>query len=56
MGRGMFYDKDYLIFGNEEIKVKAGHKRVKSNFGLMNGFFDSKGDTVNALLRAGNSN
>ena len=49
---GMVYDKFFLIFGNSEIRVKPGDKdrKVFSNFGVSNSYFNSEGDNVGNLL------
>ena len=49
---GMVYDKFFLIFGNSEIRVKPGDKdrKVFSNFGVSNSYFNSEGDNVGKLL------
>jgi hypothetical protein len=52
---GMIYDYDYLIFGNDEVKIKAKEDKITSTFGNGKGYFDTKMDTVNALLREGNA-
>ena len=48
--RGMMYDEFYVIFGNAEIRIKIGENKVFSNFGINNGFFDTKGKKRGALL------
>ena len=52
---GMVYDKFFLIFGNSEIRVKPGDKdrKVFSNFGVSNSYFNSEGDNVGKLLCQG---
>lgn len=53
--KSLKYDKLYLIFGNSEIRVSGGEKKVFSNFGINNSHFDAMGDRVDALLGEGNS-
>lgn len=40
---GMVYDKYFLIFGNSEIRIKSGEKKIFSNFGINNAYFFSRG-------------
>lgn len=49
---GMVYDKYFLIVGNAEIRLKPGQKerKVFSNFGISNSYFNSEGDNVSHLL------
>lgn len=51
--KAITYDEFYLIFGNAELRVKTSDKKVFSNFGVNNGFYDSKGQTVDLLLGSG---
>jgi len=44
------YDDYYIIFGNSEIRLKSLELSVFSNFGISNGFYESKGKGVEALL------
>ena len=46
----MVYDKFFLIYGNSEIRLKYGEKKVFSNFGINSGNFLSRGDKVNVLF------
>jgi hypothetical protein len=39
--------------GNSEIRLKSQNKKVYSNFGVSNGYFDSKGEKVDILLGSG---
>jgi hypothetical protein len=48
--RGMLYDKNYCIYGNAEIRIKFGEKKIFSNFGISNGYFDSRKKKINDLL------
>ena len=49
----MIYDHHHLIFGNSEIKIRSGESKLLSNFGINNGFFNSKGGCVDDLLGEG---
>lgn len=40
---GMVYDKYFLIYGNSEIRIKSGEKKLFSNFGINNSYFFSRG-------------
>ena len=53
---GMVYDDFFLIFGNSEIRIKSGEKKIFSNFGINNAYFFSKGDNVNVLFGQGKQN
>ena len=52
----MAYDPFFLIFGNSELRLRFGDKKVYSNFGVANGYFLSKGDNVSNLLNEGRTN
>jgi hypothetical protein len=41
--RAITYDEYYIIFGNSEIRLKSLENRVFSNFGISNGYYNSKG-------------
>jgi hypothetical protein len=36
----MTYDPYYVIFGNAEMRIRTGEKKVFSNFGIQNSYFD----------------
>jgi len=36
--------------GNSEIRLRFGEMLVYSNFGIVNAYFDSRGDQVDVLL------
>lgn len=38
--RGMTYDAYYVVFGNAEMRIRAGENKVFSNFGIQNGYFN----------------
>jgi hypothetical protein len=48
--RGMVYDRYYLIYGNAELRVKEGEKKLYSNFGVSSAYFNSRGDKVELFL------
>lgn len=52
----MVYDNYFFILGNAEIRIRHGEKKMFSNFGVQNGYFMSKGETVNGLLGEGKKN
>ena len=39
----MQYDKFYVIFGNAEMRIKNGEKKILSNFGVSSAFYNSRG-------------
>ena len=49
----MIYDKNYTLFGNGQIKIKAGENMLVSNFGMKNAYFNSRGDKVDKFLCEG---
>ena len=51
--RGMTYDQYYIIYGNAEIRIKAGQNTVFSNFGVNNGYYDPRGHKVDDFLNEG---
>jgi len=48
--RGMTYDQYYIIYGNAEIRIKTGQNTVFSNFGVNNGFYNTRGHKVENFL------
>ena len=52
--KGMTYDNYYTLFGNAEIRIKTGEKKVFSNFGINNAYFNNRGDGINKFLCHGN--
>jgi hypothetical protein len=48
--RSITYDDYFIIFGNSEIRIKSGEKKMFSNFGLSNSYFKHNGDGVDMLL------
>ena len=53
---GMNYDSYFLIYGNSELRVKSGERRLYSNFGVNSAYFNSRGQSVNAMLGEGKTN
>ena len=52
----MVYDRYFLIYGNSEIRIKSGEKKLFSNFGINNSYFWSQGENVNMLFGQGKKN
>ena len=50
--RGMIYDKFYAIYGNAELRVKTGEKKVFSNFATVNAYFNNRGKKVVDFLNS----
>lgn len=48
--RSVTYDPYYLIFGNAELRVRAGEEKVFSNLGINNSYFNSEGWRAKDLL------
>ena len=48
--RAISYDDFFIIFGNSEVRLKTGEKKMFSNFGINNGYFNTRGIPVSALL------
>jgi hypothetical protein len=44
------YDRFFLILGNADIRLKAGEKKVFSNFGIATSAFDNEGYTRTSFL------
>ena len=44
--KALTYDEYYIIYGNSEIRIKSLETKVFSNFGVKNGFYDSRGHGV----------
>lgn len=51
--RGMTYDTFYVIFGNAEMRIRTGEKRVFSNFGISSSYYNNGGKRVNSFLNEG---
>ena len=49
----MIYDTFFAIYGNADIRIKTGFKTVFTNFGVSNGYFNSRGDKVDRFLNEG---
>lgn len=41
--RAITYDDFYIIFGNSELRLKCLENRLFSNFGISNGYYNSRG-------------
>lgn len=48
--KGVTFDEYYMIFGNSELRIKTLETKMFSNFGIRNGYFDSKGDKIQDFL------
>ncbi len=48
--RAFTYDDYYLIIGNAELRIKAGDKKIFTNFGILNSFIDNRGQKFDLLL------
>ena len=46
INKGMVYDKLHATYGNAELRIKTGEKKVFSNFGIMNSYFDHRGKKI----------
>ncbi len=51
--RVVAYDDFFIIFGNSELRLKTQDNKVFSNFGVNNGYFNSRGEKVDCLLGSG---
>lgn len=51
--KSIVYDDCEVIFGNYDLRVRAGDSRVVSNFGSNGCFYEHKGHYVNTLLGEG---
>ena len=51
--KAIVYDDFYLIFGNSELRLKSLEKKIFSNFGINNGYYNNRGEKVNVLLGSG---
>lgn len=43
----------YLIFGNSELRLRQGEKKLFSNFGQSSGYYSAGGDKHTVLLGEG---
>lgn len=50
---GLTFDETYLIFGNNEARVKAGSNLIYSNFGANNNHFITNNAKINELFGEG---
>ena len=51
--KAVIYDEHEVIFGNYDLRVKAGDHKVSSNFGSIGSFYDNRGYNVTVLLGEG---
>ena len=51
--RAITYDDYYIIFGNSEVRIKAGEAKLFTNFGISNSFYDHRGVKVNGFIGEG---
>ena len=51
--RAIAYDDFFLIIGNSEIRLKTQDKKLFSNFGVSNSFYNNRGEKVDTLLGSG---
>ena len=51
--KAIIYDDFYMIFGNSELRIKTGDNKIFSNFGIINNFYETKGETVNSIMGEG---
>jgi hypothetical protein len=54
--RAITYDEFYLTFGNDQIRILTNDKYLYSNFGISNGFYENKGDSLQDFIGACNDN
>ena len=48
------YDDYYLIIGNSELRIKTNDKKIFSNFGILNSFFENQGKKADYFLGTDN--
>lgn len=53
--RAVTYDDFYIIMGNSEVRIKSQDEMLFSNFGISNGYFNTKGEKVGVLMGGGAS-
>lgn len=51
--KSIVYDENEVIFGNYDLRIKAGDNKVTSNFGLPGSFYDNAGYYASTLLGEG---
>ena len=51
--KAVIYDEHEVIFGNYDLRVKAGDSKVTSNFGSIGSFYENRGNNVTILFEEG---
>lgn len=51
--KAIVYDEVEVIFGNFDLRIRAGDSKLFSNFASNNSFYDCKGESINALMGDG---
>ena len=51
--KAIVYDEVEVIFGNFDLRLRAGDSKLFSNFGSNNSFYQCQGESVNALIGEG---
>ena len=51
--KAISYDDYAIVFGNGEFRIKSQERKLFSNLGANNGYYDARGEKVDALLGAG---
>ena len=51
--KAVIYDEHQVIFGNYDLRVKAGDSKVTSNFGSIGSFYENRGNNVTILFEEG---
>jgi hypothetical protein len=49
----MIYDTFFVIYGNAEVKIKTRSQTLFSNFGIIDCYYNAKGDKVDKFLNEG---
>lgn len=48
--RAVAYDDYFIIFGNSEVRLKSQDKKIFSNFGVNNGYYQNNGDKIDIIF------
>jgi hypothetical protein len=48
--RAIIYDEFNLVFGNDQIRILTNDTLLYSNFGINNGFYENKGDSLKDFI------
>jgi hypothetical protein len=51
--KAIVYDEVEVIFGNFDLRLRAGESKLFSNFASNNSFYECKGESINSLLGEG---